>query len=590
MEEADLTPMQLRPNALVTRDWARAIAFTQRLLSHKGDAALARLVHEIAETPAGEEPALVGTNESFTYAELSAQANRYARWALGKGFAAGDVVALDLMNRPEYVAIWLGLTQVGCIVALLNTNLGLDAKAHCLRTAGAKHAVGLTNMPEIASLSGDPLGESERRPPRASDRALLIYTSGTTGMPKAVNITHARILEWSGWFAGMMEATSSDRLYNCLPLYHSVGGVVAIGSMLAVGGAVIVRERFSASHFWPDVAASKATIVQYIGELCRYSLATPADENNAKHQVRLAVGNGLSKEIWTSFQERFAIPRILEFYAASEGAVSFTNCEGKVGSLGRVPTFLRDRFSVALVECDQDTGELLRTRGGRCIRVPVGKPGEAIAQLSANGKRGGTHFDGYTDSQSTNAKILRDVFEAGDRWYRTGDLLRQDEEGYYYFVDRLGDTFRWKGENVSTTEVALVMRQCRGVLDAAVYGVAIPGADGKAGMAALVVEQGVFDLAALRAHLKVQLPAYARPMFVRLCPTLPATGTFRLRKTELAQQGYDKSTDPVWFNDERKGAFLPYDKAVLAAGPLSGRRQSEGFSDTPLARSPGAIP
>ena len=562
-----MTSVQLRNNTLVTRDWVRAMGLTQRLLSHKEDAALARLVHDLAGTRTGGEPALIGTDRSLSYVQLSAEANRYARWALAEGFAAGDVVALDLVNRPEYVAIWLGLTQVGCIVALLNTNLGPGAKEHCLKTAGAKRTIGSANMPEIASLSGDPLTESERRPPRANDRALLIYTSGTTGMPKAVNITHARILEWSGWFAGMMEATSSDRLYDCLPLYHSVGGIAAVGSMLAVGGAVIVRERFSASRFWPDVAASKATIVQYIGELCRYTLAAPVSEYDTNHEVRLAVGNGLHKDIWAPFRERFAIPRILEFYAASEGAVSFTNCEGKVGSLGRVPAFLRDRFSVALVECDQHTRELLRAPGGHCLRVPVGKPGEALARLGANGKRGGSHFDGYTDSEATKAKILRDVFEPGDRWYRTGDLLRQDEEGFFFFVDRLGDTFRWKGENVSTTEVALVLRQCRGVVDVAVYGVAVPGADGKAGMAALVVEQGVFDFAALRAHLKVQLPAYARPMFVRICPALPSTGTFRLRKTELAQQSYDQSTDPVWVNDERNDAFLPYAGAVLTASP-----------------------
>lgn len=560
-----MTAMQLRSNALVTRDWARAIGFTQRLLSHKEDAALARLVHDLAGTRTGTAPALIGTNESFSYAELSARANRYARWALAEGFGAGEVVGLDLTNRPEYVAFWLGLTQVGCVVALLNTNLGPGAKAHCLETAGAKRAIGSANMPDVDLLSGDPLSENERRPPRASDRALLIYTSGTTGMPKAVNITHARILEWSGWFAGMMDATSGDRLYNCLPLYHSVGGVVAIGSMLAVGGSVIIRERFSASRFWPDVTANCATIVQYIGELCRYSLATPASDSDTRHQVRLAVGNGLSKDIWAAFQERFAIPRVLEFYAASEGAVSFTNCEGKIGSLGRVPAFLRDRFPVALVECDQDTGELLRTPNGHCLRVPVGKPGEAIAQLRVNDKSGGTRFDGYTDRQSTNAKVLQNVFEAGDRWYRTGDLLCQDEEGYYYFVDRLGDTFRWKGENVSTTEVSLVVRRCRGVLDAAIYGVAIPGADGKAGMAALVVEQDVFDFETLRAHLR-ELPAYARPMFVRLCQALPTTGTFKLRKTELAKQGYDNSTDPVWFNDERKNAFRPYDRVVGAAG------------------------
>lgn len=556
--------MPLRSNTLVTKDWVRALGLTQRLLSYKEDAALARLVHEFAATHAGTVPALIGTNESLSYAELSAQANRYARWTLGEGLATGEVVALDLANRPEYTAIWLGLTQVGCVVALLNTNLGPEAKAHCLEVADAKRTIDAAHLPEIGSLSGEPLGEGERRPPRGTDRALLIYTSGTTGLPKAVNVTHARILEWSGWFAGMMEAQPGDRLYDCLPLYHSVGGIVAVGSMLAAGGTVIVRERFSASHFWPDVAESKATIVQYIGELCRYLLGTPATQSDTKHHVRLAVGNGLSEEVWLPFQERFAIPRILEFYAASEGAVSFTNCEGKVGALGRVPGFLSDRFPVALIECDRDTGELLRTPSGRCQRVSVGEPGEAIGRLSTKGKRGGAHFDGYTDREATKAKILRDVFEPGDRWYRTGDLLRQDAAGYYYFVDRLGDTFRWKGENVSTTEVAQVVRQCRGVLDAAVYGVAIPGTDGKAGMAALVVEQGAFDFTALRAHLKDKLPAYARPMFVRLCPALPATGTFRLRKTELARQSYGKSTDPVWIDDERKGAFVPYEEEFLA--------------------------
>jgi fatty-acyl-CoA synthase len=412
--------------------------------------------------------------------------------------------------------------------------------AQCIAVAGAKRTIDAAHLPDLASLSGAPLEAHERRPPRAKDRALLIYTSGTTGLPKATNVTHARVLEWSGWFAGMMEAVPDDRLFNTLPMYHSVGGVVAVGSMLVAGGSVIVRERFSASRFWPDAAASGATIVQYIGELCRYLLHAPQSSADTQHKVRLAVGNGLHAEVWTPFQERFRIPRILEFYAASEGAVSFTNAEGQVGALGRVPAFLRDRFAVALVRQEAD---------GRWARVAVGEPGEAIGKLGP-----GARFDGYTDQAASDAKILRDVFEPGDRWYRTGDLLRQDAAGFFYFVDRLGDTFRWKGENVSTTEVDAVLRACPGVLDAASYGVAVAGADGKAGMAALVVD-GTFDFAVLHAHLTARLPSYARPLFVRLCPALEITGTFRLRKADLAREGHAGSSDLVWRDDG--GAFLP---------------------------------
>ena len=532
--------MPLRSNAAVTRDWVRALATVQRLLESQ-DAALARLVHEQAAAQ-GETPALIGDDETLTYAGLSGRINRYARWALAEGLAPGDVVALNLPNRPDYAAIWLGLSQVGCVVALLNTNLKSDAIAKCIEVAGARRVIDESRLPAIARFSGAPLEMHEQRPPRARHPALLIYTSGTTGLPKATNVTHARVLEWSGWFAGMMEATPQDRLFNTLPMYHSVGGVVAVGSMLVAGGAVIVRERFSARSFWPDVAASDATIVQYIGELCRYLLSAPPGPADTQHRVRLAVGNGLHADVWEPFQERFRVPRILEFYAASEGALSFTNAEGKPGALGRVPSFLRDRFAVALVSCDEE-GRPLRDEAGRCKRVPIGDAGEAIARLGP-----GARFDGYTDPAASEARILRDVFEPGDRWYRTGDLLKQDAAGFFYFVDRLGDTFRWKGENVSTTEVAAVLRVCPGVSDAAVYGVAVPGADGRAGMAAIVVDDG-FDFGTLQAHLTERLPSYARPLFVRICPALETTGTFRLRKVDLARQGFAASTDPVWKSD-----------------------------------------
>jgi fatty-acyl-CoA synthase len=399
------------------------------------------------------------------------------------------------------------------------------------------------------------LGDAEGAAPSLADRALYIYTSGTTGLPKAAVVSHSRLMQWSHWFAGLMDITPADRLYDCLPMYHSVGGVVATGATLVGGGAVIVRERFSASRFWQDVREERCTIFQYIGELCRYlvnaSSAAPGEE--ITHGLRLACGNGLRAEVWKEFQSRFRIPDILEYYAATEGTFSLYNCEGRVGSIGRIPPFLSHRYPVALVLCDPSTGTPLRDEQGRCIRCQPGEPGEAIGRIAAAGNTAGARFEGYADPEATRRKVLRDVFEPGDAWYRTGDLMSRDKEGFYYFVDRIGDTFRWKGENVSTTEVAAALGSCRGVADVAVYGVSVPGTEGRTGMAALVVSPE-FDLTAFRRELAEKLPDYARPLFLRIVPTLEVTGTFKLRKQELANEGYDPARvgDPLYFDVSRQ--------------------------------------
>ena len=228
--------------------------------------------------------------------------------------------------------------------------------------------------------AGDSLDRSEYRPPTIADRALYIYTSGTTGLPKAVNVSHFRLMQWSHWFAGMMDTRPDDRIYNCLPMYHSVGGVVAIGAALVNGGSVVLRERFSASGFWDDVVESKCTIFQYIGELCRYLVNTPARTPEAQHQLRLACGNGMRAEVWEEFQRRFQIPQILEFYAATEGNFSLYNCEGRVGAIGKIPSFLKHRLSMALVKFDFETGEPIRNEEGFCIRCSANEAGEAIGQ------------------------------------------------------------------------------------------------------------------------------------------------------------------------------------------------------------------
>ena len=554
----------MRSGSEVTRDWVRALETTRRL-AVPGNT-LANVVAGVAQAR-WDAPALIGEAERLTYGELVTRAGRYAAWAVQQGIAAGGEVALLMPNRPEYVAAWLGLTQAGCVVALLNTNLVGEALAHCIRSAGAAHVIidPALNAGDCAAVLpgvqwwvwGDSLDlpESGAADVRAEPhgRALLIYTSGTTGLPKAAHVGHGRMLEWAGWFAGMMDAQPEDRLYDCLPLYHSTGGVVAVGAMLVTGGSVVIRERFSASRFWADVRDTQCTVFQYIGELCRYLLhATPPGEE-IRHSLRICCGNGLSGEVWPVFQARFAIPRILEFYAATEGSVSLYNCEGKPGAIGRVPGFLAHRLPLALLRCTPE-GEPLRDQAGRCIPCDAEEPGEAVALLAEAGASA-RRFEGYTDPAASARKVLHDAFAPGDRWFRTGDLMRKDAAGFYYFVDRLGDTFRWKGENVASTEVAAVVLGCPGVADAVVFGVAVPGAEGKAGMAAVVVEAG-FSLAVLRAHVAAALPAYARPVFVRVCQALDRTGTFKLNKTRLARDGFAEGSDPVWVDDRGAGAFV----------------------------------
>jgi fatty-acyl-CoA synthase len=396
------------------------------------------------------------------------------------------------------------------------------------------------------------------------DRALLIYTSGTTGLPKAANVSHYRLLTWSLWFAGMMDTRPSDRMYNCLPMYHSVGGVVATGAALLGGGSVVIAEKFSARRFWDDVARWDCTLFQYIGELCRYLLLAPPHPRERTHRLRLCCGNGLRGDIWGEFKDRFRIPRILEFYAATEGNVTLFNCEGKPGAIGRIPSFLAHRSAIALVKYDVEHAELARDDRGRCIRCPPGEVGEAIGRISEGASSPGARFEGYTSSHDSERKNLRHAFEAGDAWFRTGDLMRQDASGFFYFVDRVGDTFRWKGENVSTTEVTEAITSFPGVLEAAVYGVEIPGADGRAGMAAVVIDE-TFELASLRRHLNDRLPAYARPVFLRIVPRIVTTVTFKQRKAELMREGYDPDhvDGAIYFNDNDRNAFVRLDEALF---------------------------
>lgn len=573
---------------LTLKAWVRALEMTAPIGRNRS-VTLPVLIETLADKY-GAALALISDRECFTYRALAERSNQYARWALGQ-LAAGDVVCLLMLNCPEYMAIWLGITRIGGIVSLVNTNLAGDSLAHAINIVAPKHViVGVELVEAFAAVrpqlgsgvqcwahgqddpgfpridheiqrgAGDRLPASECPPPSIMDRALYIYTSGTTGLAKAANVSHFRLMQWSHWFAGMMDTCPSDRMYNCLPMYHSIGGVVATGATLVNGGSVVLRQRFSASHFWDDITEWDCTLFQYIGELCRYLVNSPQHPREAEHRIRLCCGNGLRPDVWDEFKRRFRIPQILEFYAATEGNFALYNCEGKPGAIGRIPSFIEHRLPVALIRFDIKTGKPIRNQTGFCIRCSTNEVGEAIGKILDDGSSPGSRFEGYTDKEASESKVLRNVFVNGDAWFRTGDLMRRDERGYFYFVDRVGDTFRWKGENVSTTEVAETISACPGVVEAVVYGVTIPDTEGRAGMAAVVVGQE-FDLIAFRQHLTERLPEYACPLFLRVCGKIETTPTFKPRKQDLSREGYDPALtgDAVYFNDRVRQAFVKLD-------------------------------
>jgi fatty-acyl-CoA synthase len=588
---------RLRDDAVFLRGALRALGNTGPIAKNP-TRVLPALIEELAARH-GDKPALISDAETLTYRGLAERANRYARWALAQGLRKGEVVCLLMPNRPEYLAIWLGITGAGGAVALLNTNLSGPSLAHCIDLVAPKHVIvaaglgaalasaepHLATKPKIwmhgesagaklplpridravEAFPGGALSGAERPVLTIEDRALFIYTSGTTGMPKAANVNHYRLMLASLGFAGVMDTRASDRMYDCLPMYHTTGGVVAIGALLVKGGSVVIREKFSASAFWDDVTRHDCTMFQYIGELCRYLVNAPPSANETRHRLRLCCGNGLRPDIWPAFQARFCIPRIVEFYAATEGNVTLFNFEGKPGAIGRVPRLLDRRFPVRIVKFDIAQEAPLRDERGFCVRCAPGETGETIGRIVNDPSAPSNRFEGYADPQDSERKILRNVFAAGDAWFRTGDLMRQDARGYFYFVDRIGDTFRWKGENVSTAEVAETVNRFPGIRDANVYGVEVPGRDGRAGMAAIVADDNL-DLAGLRAHLHALLPDYARPLFLRVCGELAVTMTFKQKKIDLVGQGFDpaSTSDAIYFDDPRVGAFLRVDAARYA--------------------------
>jgi fatty-acyl-CoA synthase len=515
-----------------------------------------------------DRPFLTFEDTTLTYREANARVNQYASVLAEYGVSAGDVVGVLAENRPETLLVALAAVKLGAAAGMLNHNQRGDVLAHSLAVldgkvvvVGAECRAALDSVPAPAGtvlglsrdgvqLSSHPdldvlaAGAPATEPPacatiEAGTTAFYIFTSGTTGLPKASAMSHAR---WLKGMAGLGRMAThlgpSDTLYCCLPLYHNNAMTVSLSTVLAGGATLALGRSFSASRFWDEVVRTGATAFVYIGELCRYLLNQPARPIDREHRVRLAIGNGLRPEIWTQFTERFGIERVLEFYGSSEGNIGFINALNIEGTAGLCP------MPFAVVDYEPATGRPRRDARGRAKRVRSGEVGLLITKITTH-----SPFDGYTDPQATERKLIRDVFKPGDCWFDTGDLVRSQGFFHIAFVDRLGDTFRWKGENVATTEVEGALGAHPSVDQAVVYGVSVPGADGRAGMAAVKLHTGSdVDGPALARHLLDRLPSYAVPLFLRVVDELEQTATFKSRKVNLRDEGYDpdRVPDPLY--------------------------------------------
>ena len=525
-------------------------------------------------------PALLWGDLSLSYMQVNEQANRMAHYLLAQGIGKGDCVAVFLENRPQLLVTVLAVAKVGAVSAMVNTSQTGDALVHSLAlvapvavVVGDERVPAYNDVRSRTALSSartwwvadeqstgvpegfvDLMGSSQGYPgdnPSSSrqvffnDPCFYLYTSGTTGLPKAGVFRHGRWMRTSTSFGLIaLDMQPHDILYCTLPLYHATGLCVCWGAAICGASAFAIRRKFSASQFWSDVRRYRATTLGYVGELCRYLVDQPASVEDRRHEVRKMIGNGLRPGVWSTFKTRFGIEHICELYAASDGNIGFTNVLNFDNTVG---------FSLMgweLVRYDHDSGTPLRNLQGRMQKVPKGQPGLLLAKIDDKAP-----LDGYTDPAKTEKTVYRDVFVPGDRYFNTGDLLRNIGFGHGQFVDRLGDTFRWKGENVSTTEVENVLLQHPQVAEAVAYGVEIAGTNGRAGMAAITPAESLatLDFSELLQFLQGRLPPYAVPLFLRIKVKMDTTGTFKYQKTRLRSEAFD----PCVTGEEPVYAWLP---------------------------------
>ncbi|XP_019937961.2 long-chain fatty acid transport protein 6 [Paralichthys olivaceus] len=548
---------------------------------------LERFVEQAQRSP--HKPFVIFEGNVHTYREIEQRSNRLAHVFLESvNLRKGDCVAMLMSNEPDFLCVWFGLAKVGCSVAFLNTNIKTKSLLHCFNCCGAKTLIVgsdlvecldgiLTSLLEdniqvwvmknsehkqvhslldkIAAASDQPVPAELHATTSLKSPTLYIFTSGTTGLPKAAVITHLQSLKAAAgfWAFGM---TEDDVVYIPLPLYHSAASLVGIGGTIELGATCVLKKRFSASQFWNDCRKHNVTAFQYIGELCRYLCNQPETEVDKVHKVRMGVGNGLRQDVWREFQNRFGNVKMCEVYGSTEGNLCFMNHIGKIGTVGRSNFLYKLLFTYDLVKYDMEKDEPVKDQYGFCQRVGKGETGLLLSKVSAI-----SPFFGYAGSkQLTEKKLMRNVFVKGDAYFNTGDLMSEDQEGFICFKDRVGDTFRWKGENVATTELTEALGLVDFMQEVNVYGVEIPGHEGRAGMASVIIRPGLmFDGKKLFEHVVRDLPAYAHPRFIRIQEMMEMTSTFKQQKFQLVKSGFNPSTicDPLYVLDYQQKNYIP---------------------------------
>ncbi|XP_068595506.1 long-chain fatty acid transport protein 2-like [Brachionichthys hirsutus] len=541
---------------------------------------------------------LIFEGREYSYGEMDKQSNKVARVLQSEArLKEGDAVALFLDNEPNVVWTWLALAKLGCPAALLNFNIRSKSLLHNFFCCGAKVIVTCAALQDavveilptlreedvsvfllsdscsirdieplsekISQASDQPLSRQLRANVHIRSTALYIYTSGTTGLSKAAIVTHERV--WAACFVqALCGVTSKDIFYINLPLYHSAGFLIGMAGAIERGCVIFLRRKFSASQFWDDCRKYNVTVMQYIGETMRYLCNTPKKDNEKNHRVRIAIGNGIRTDIWTEFLNRFGDIQVRELYAATEGNIGFINYTSKIGAVGRVNVVHRFFFPFTLIKFDIEKDEPVRNSEGLCIKAPIGETGLLVGRVTER-----SPFVGYAgNKQQTERKRLFNVLKKGDLYFNTGDLLQFDHQGFVYFQDRVGDTFRWKGENVATSEVADVLTMVQCISEANVYGVKVEGHEGRIGMVAVILKEGQdFDCSDTYRQVVNHLPTYARPQIIRIQPCLEMTGTFKMKKVRLVEEGFDPAhiQDPLYFLHREKMMYVPLTEEIHRA-------------------------
>ena len=525
--------------------------------------------------------AFIFEGDEITWKEADEQTNKYAGFLKSQNINKGDCFAILMDNSPDFLMLLLASFRVGSLAALINTTVSGEGLKHVigisdvkLIAAGASHLEKLSTALDDSDLKNIPIfgmEDNEKIPdqiedikklskqfstfipyqPIMKDVAAYIFTSGTTGLPKAALVDHAKLVK--GSFAGhflCFNFNKNDRLYMTLPLYHSTGLILGWAASLRSGCPNVIKSKFSASDFWNDVKKYNVNKFIYVGELCRYLMNLPPSDGDRDNPITQISGNGLRPDIWESFQKRFNINKIVEIYGATEAVGMTINSFGRSGMIGR------KRSDSTIIHCNKDDGSPILNDEGFCTKVSEGETGLYIQKISSSAK-----FQGYLDAQASNKKILQNVFKTGDQYFNTGDLITLHDNNWLSFADRVGDTYRWKSENVSTMEVAAILNNASGVMDCNVYGVQVDSAEGKAGMAAMNVSDE-FSFISFIEHVNKNLNTFQKPYFLRLTKEMQTTGTFKHQKEDLKKQGFNPSLikDKLYFL--QKDNYVEIDQAL----------------------------